>query len=162
MAARSLGLSAPSQLGQRAGCETGEGGNEGETRGRGRGRGARVRVQQQAANSTTVHAAPEQHQHQHQQRSTSCTGPTENYGEAGRERNSSPRRGLVDLDDRSQKGKACTGSLAGRAHDKMGGSTSSSSLKRWPRIDEVQNARYTTGPGLQGCADKAWKSPSGQ
>jgi hypothetical protein len=70
-----------------------------------------VRVQQQAANSTTVHAAPEQHQHQ--QRSTSCTGPTENYGEAGRERNSSPRRGLVDLDDRSQKGKACTGRSAG-------------------------------------------------
>jgi hypothetical protein len=53
MAARSLGLSAPSQLWQLASCETGEGGNEGETRGR--GRGARMRVQQPAASSTTQH-----------------------------------------------------------------------------------------------------------
>lgn len=83
-----------------------------------------VALWQLAVSDTTVEKGKRRRRnkckHQHQQctaSSSSCTGPTEKYGEAGRQagkqayrqakRNSSPRLllGLDDLDDQHSEGK---------------------------------------------------------
>ncbi|KAH8790245.1 hypothetical protein BGZ57DRAFT_850396 [Hyaloscypha finlandica] len=127
MAARSLGL---------------------RQRGRDQRARARARSKNEGPSSQQPAAASSTTQHQNSTSTSSAApvaqGPLKIMERQAERESRAPDGGLVlgvDLD----------GPALRRAKHVLGGRQGCvGSFKRWPRIDEVQNARYTTGPGQQG------------